>query len=91
MDKLHDEIKVLQEKLKKVEEKQETIIRYENNQSNIMNQIELSQGSASEAVSPLRKGNLSSKLKLQNKLSLAGSTVEFNAMEELHKNTAEQT
>lgn len=53
------------------------MIKFENNQSKVMSELEGS-NAGSEPASPLGKLALTSRLKLQAKLSLEGSTVQFN-------------
>lgn len=55
-----------------------------------MNEGECSQIESSEAMSPLKKSDLQSKLRLQHKLSLSGSTVQFNSFEEKKKASVEE-
>ena len=54
-----------------------------------MDEVESSNGGNSEPVSPLGKMHFTSKLKLQSKLSLEGSIVQFNMHEEKMKKTGE--
>ena len=60
------------------------MVKFENNQSKVMSEAG-SGGGNSEPASPLGKLNFTSKLRLQSKLSLEGSTVQFNMHEERNK------
>ena len=66
------------------------MVKYENNQYKIMDEVESSNGGNSEPVSPLGKMNLTSRLRLQSKLSLEGSIVQFNMQEEKNKKVTEE-
>lgn len=74
------QVNYLKEKLERVEEKQEKMVKFENNPSSLMHEAEGESG-GNEPISPL-KMNLTSKLRLQSKLSLEGSIVQFNLQEE---------